>query len=171
MRVFFDFYYLVVLFGSLCLTIAKFGIFLRKLFGKIGEAIKDPLLLSNQQYYLKMPLLFILTLTKWLKKLGVAIHLSKGKHGYVIHNIASVYSRSQSQKDIFLTENLKNLFVFYGIRIFAFVVMRLPSVSVIDIYTALAPVGISAERCPFLFFTSTLSHLNLCHSGILLVVV
>ncbi len=72
--------------------------------GKIGEAIENPLFIEQSATIPQNAIVVHTDLEHNGKKLGVAIHLSKEKDGYVIHNIASVYSRSQSQKDRVLTE-------------------------------------------------------------------
>ncbi|MBE6412804.1 MAG: hypothetical protein E7036_09690 [Opitutales bacterium] len=73
--------------------------------GKIGEAIENPLFIEQSATIPQNAIVVHTDLEHNGKKLGVAIHLSKEQDGYVIHNIASVYSRSQSQKDRVLTES------------------------------------------------------------------
>lgn len=76
--------------------------------GKIGEAIEDPLFIEKSASNSSQPNNSILIHTELEhngEKLAVVIHLSKEKDGYAIHNIASVYARSQSQKDRVLDES------------------------------------------------------------------
>ena len=75
-----------------------------KTLGKIGEAIEDPLFIEQSATMPQNAIVVHTELEHNGEKLGVAIHLSKEKDGYIIHNIASVYPRSQPQKDRVLTD-------------------------------------------------------------------
>ena len=75
--------------------------------GKIGEAMERPLFIEQSALTSSNPDNSILVHTELEyngEKLAVAIHLSKEVDGYVIHNIASIYSRNQNQKNRVLFE-------------------------------------------------------------------